>query len=92
MQREEFVGIGIVKETVRGAPLVGEEGVVAGGVDGEGGPLGEVGGCGGGEGGGVGGLGGDGCDEGHGANADDAFDGEVGLVDELAGEVVCGGC
>lgn len=30
------------------------------------------------------------CDFGHGGYADDAFDGEVGLVDELAGEVVGG--
>jgi len=72
---EEFVRVDVVEEAVAGAPFVGEEGVLAGGVDGVVFPLGDViGGCGGevlGVGGGTNHVG----DTGHGLDTDYAFDG-----------------
>ena len=88
VQGEELVRVDVVQQAVRGAPFVGEQRVAAGRVDGVVFPLSDVGGGGGGEVLRVGGGAGDGGDGGHGLEADDAFDGEVGLVDELAGEVV----
>lgn len=87
---EEEGGVYIVEEGVGRAPLVGEEGVSPGGVYGVGLPLGVEGGggrgvvlCGG-------GIVDDAGDFGHRGYAYNAFDGEVSLVDELAGEVVGG--
>lgn len=87
---EEAGWVDVVEEGVAGAPLVGEEGVRAFGGYGQGFPLGVEGGGGGGVVGGGGGVVDDGGDFGHCGDADDAFDGEVGLVDEAAGEVVGG--
>ena len=88
VETEELVRVDVVEQAVGGAPLVGEQRVSAGRVDGEVLPLLDVVGRGGGEVLGVGGGAGDGGNRGHGLDADDAFDGEVRLVDELAGEVV----
>ena len=90
VEGKEFVRVGVVEEAVGGAPFVGEDGVAARGVDGEVFPLREVRGCGRGEFGGVGGLVDDGGDGGHGLDSDDTFDGEIGLIGKLTGEIVCG--
>ena len=73
-KREEGVGIEVVQLAPGGAVGVGEEGVGAGGVEGEGLPGGDVG-CGEGEVGGCvdGGRGDESGDGGHGADADYAF-------------------
>lgn len=87
-QVEQQGRVDVVEQGVGGAPLVGEQGVRARRVEGEGFPLRVVGGRGGGVGGRRRGVGAQEGDFRHGGDADDAFDGEVGLVDELAGEVV----
>lgn len=69
--------------------LVREEGVCVGWVDAEAPPGDEVGVRDGEAVGGVGGVGERGCDGRDGVQSDDAFDGEVGLIVQLAGEVVC---
>ncbi len=87
-QVEEQGGVDVVKQGVRRAPLVGEKRVRALGRDGQGLPL-LVEGCrGGGIFCGILGMVGERRDLGHCREADDAFDGEVCLVDELPGEVV----
>lgn len=89
VELEEAVRVDVVQEPVRGPPLVGEQRVSARRVDGEVLPLPDVVGRRAGEVLRVGGGADDAGDLRHGLDADDAFDGEVGLVDELAGEIVC---